>query len=92
MNKEEQVLRMTKIVSDFVGHVAKVLPDDVQEKITELANDERNPLAKIIYATMKENMKLAKELSRPSCQDTGVLQYWVKVGANYPCLVNWKVS
>ena len=57
MNKEEQVLRMTKIVSDFVGHVAKVLPDDVQEKITELANDERNPLAKTIYATMKENMK-----------------------------------
>ena len=86
MNKEEQVLRMTKIVSDFVGHVAKVLPDDVQEKITELANDERNPLAKTIYATMKENMKLAKELSRPSCQDTGVLQYWVKVGANYPLL------
>ena len=34
MNKEEQVLRMTKIVSDFVVHVAKGLPDDVQEKIT----------------------------------------------------------
>ena len=30
MNKEEQVLRMTNMVSDFVGHVSKVLPDDVK--------------------------------------------------------------
>lgn len=86
MNKEAQVERLTNVISQFVGHVAKVLPDDVQAKIRELAADEKNPLAKTIYETMKENMRLAKELSRPSCQDTGVLQYWVKVGSNYPLL------
>lgn len=86
MDKQEQVKQMTTIIADFVGHMAKVLPDDVQAKIKELAADEKNPLAKTIYETMKTNMKLAKELSRPSCQDTGVLQYWVKCGANYPLL------
>ena len=31
-------------------------------------------------------MDLAYELNRPSCQDTGVLQFWVKVGSNYPLI------
>ena len=30
--------------------------------------------------------KLAKELNRPSCQDTGVLQFWVKCGTNFPLI------
>ncbi len=55
-------------------------------KIKELAADEKNPLAKTIYETMHKNMDLAYELNRPSCQDTGVLQFWVKVGSNYPLI------
>ena len=86
MDKQQQVQEMTNTIASFVGYMAKVLPDDVANKIHELAQDEKNPLAKTIYETMKENMRLAKELSRPSCQDTGVLEYWVKVGSNYPLI------
>ena len=35
---------------------------------------------------MKKNQELAFDLNRPSCQDTGVLQFWVKVGSNYPLI------
>ena len=35
---------------------------------------------------MKKNQNLAKELNRPSCQDTGVLQFWVKCGTNFPLI------
>ena len=35
---------------------------------------------------MKRNQKLAKELNRPSCQDTGVLQFWVKCGVDFPLI------
>ncbi len=45
-------------------------------------------MAKSIYETMQHNMDLAAQLNRPSCQDTGVLQFWVKVGSNYPLLEN----
>ena len=62
------------------------IPDDVEAKIKELSADEKNPLAKTIYETMHKNMDLAYELNRPSCQDTGVLQFWVKVGSNYPLI------
>ena len=84
--KEQQVQEMTDKIANFISYMAKVLPDDVQEKIHELAQDEKNPLAKTIYETMKKNQELAYDLNRPSCQDTGVLQFWVKVGSNYPLI------
>ena len=84
--KEQQVQEMTNVIAKFIAYVAKKLPDDVEAKIKELAADEKNPLAKTIYETMHKNMDLAYELNRPSCQDTGVLQFWVKVGSNYPLI------
>lgn len=86
MMKEHEKERLTRIVADFVGYIGKKLPDDVEEKLEELAKDEKNPLAKTIYETMKINQDLAMELDRPSCQDTGVLQYWVRCGSNYPLM------
>lgn len=35
---------------------------------------------------MKLNQKLAKELNRPSCQDTGVMQFVVRCGTNFPLI------
>ncbi len=86
MEKERQMQEMTRVIADFVSYIARKLPDDVEAKLAELAADEKNPLAKTIYDTMKTNQDLAMDLKRPSCQDTGVLQYWVKCGANYPLI------
>ena len=72
--------------SNFVSHIAKVLPDDIIAKLDELGAQEDAPLSKVIYETMKRNQKLAKELNRPSCQDTGVLQFWVKCGVDFPLI------
>ena len=33
---------------------------------------------------MFRNQELAVKLNRPSCQDTGVLQFWVKCGTQFP--------
>lgn len=84
MNKQEQVEKMTTYMAHFVDHIGKVLPDDIIQKLDELAAEETKPLAKTIYETMKLNQKLAKELNRPSCQDTGVLQFWVKMRHEFP--------
>ena len=86
MSKEAQVKQMTDIMAKFVGYTAKVLPDDVAAKLKELAEKETVPIAKLLYETYAKNQKLAKELNRPSCQDTGVLQYFVKCGTNFPLI------
>lgn len=73
-------------MANFVSHIAKKLPDDVIAKLDELGKKEDSPLAKVIYETMARNQKLAAELNRPSCQDTGVLQFWVKCGTRFPLI------
>ena len=60
--------------------------DDVIEKLTELREKEDSPLSKVIYDTMFKNQELAVKLNRPSCQDTGVLQFWVKCGTKFPLI------
>ncbi|WP_019153160.1 L(+)-tartrate dehydratase subunit alpha [Robertmurraya massiliosenegalensis] len=86
MTKVQEKEKLTDIMSKFISLVSYKLPKDVENKLKELKEEETNPLAKIIYETMEENQKLAYELKRPSCQDTGVLQFFVKCGENFPLI------
>ncbi len=86
MNKEEMVKRLTDLVADFVTYTGKVLPDDVKVKLRELGEKEDGKLARVIYETMTKNQELALALDRPSCQDTGVIQFWVKCGTKFPLI------
>ena len=51
-----------------------------------LHKKETSQLADVIFTTMIENQRLAKELDRPSCRDTGVIQFLVECGANFPLI------
>ncbi|CUQ52375.1 MULTISPECIES: L(+)-tartrate dehydratase subunit alpha [Hungatella] len=86
MTQEVQVKRVQDIMAQFVGFTARKLPDDVVDKLKELRDKEDDPMAKTIYETMFRNQDLAVKLNRPSCQDTGVLQFWVKCGTNFPLI------
>ena len=86
MNKELAISSMTGTLAKFVAFVGKKLPDDVEAKLVELRGKETGALATTIYDTMFENQRLAMELNRPSCQDTGVIQFFVKCGSNFPLL------
>ena len=90
MSKEQQVTQLTDYMAKFIAHIAKKLPDDVIEKLTELREKEDSPLSKVIYDTMFKNQELAVKLNRPSCQDTGVLQFWVKCGTKFPLIEHRK--
>ena len=48
-------------------------------------------MAIVIYDTMFKNQELAVKLDRPSCQDTGVLQFWVKCGTAFPYIDDLEV-
>ena len=84
MTKENGVKVLTDMVADFVAHIGKKLPDDVVTKLEELGSQESAALPKVLYETMTKNQGLAVELNRPSCQDTGVLQFWLKCGTDFP--------
>lgn len=73
-------------MAHFVGYIGKKLPDDVIAKLDELGKKEDRPLPKVLYETMTRNQQLAVKLDRPSCQDTGVLQFWCKCGTGFPLI------
>ncbi|MFV0480376.1 MAG: fumarate hydratase [Campylobacteraceae bacterium] len=77
---------MAEKVGNFIAIISKTMPDDILKNLKELANDETKPLAKEIYSCMFKNLERAETLNRPSCQDTGVLQIYVRVGAKFPLL------
>ena len=86
MSKEQSIRSMTATMAKFVALVGKKLPDDVEAKLLELRQKETSALATTIYDTMFKNQQLALDLNRPCCQDTGVLQFWVKCGVNFPLM------
>lgn len=86
MTLREQVDKMTDIMTAFIGYTAVHLPDDVVSKLRELRDSEEDPAALSIYDMMFENMRLASELGRPSCQDTGLVQFRIDCGSRFPLL------
>ena len=77
---------MTEIMASFLGHTAIHLPDDVVKRLSELRASEKDPAALMIYDMMFENMRLAAELGRPSCQDTGLVQFRIECGSRFPLI------
>ncbi|GCF92137.1 L(+)-tartrate dehydratase subunit alpha [Enterococcus florum] len=82
--------KMRDILVEYIAVVGRRLPDDVTKKLDELSKIEVDPLQQLVYDTMKENQLLAEELKRPSCQDTGALQFFIKVGSKFPLLSELK--
>lgn len=86
MNREEQIQTLTDTLAKFTAYIGKRLPSDVKNKLEELRTLETNPLAKSVYDSMHANQNAADALDRPSCQDTGVIQYFIEVGARFQLL------
>lgn len=73
-------------MTSFIGYTAIHLPDDVTAKLNELRAAEDDPVAQSIYEMMSENLRMAEELNRPTCQDTGLVQFIVYCGSRFPLL------
>jgi len=56
------------------------LPGDVKEALARAYHEETDEIARVQLKAMLENVKLAEELHRPLCQDTGIPLFFVKLG------------
>jgi L(+)-tartrate dehydratase alpha subunit len=77
---------LTDTLAKFTAYIGKRLPTDVIQKQAELRKKETNPMAIEIFDVMAENQEAADKLDRPSCQDTGVIQYFIQAGSSFPLL------
>ncbi|MDR2654889.1 MAG: L(+)-tartrate dehydratase subunit alpha [Oscillospiraceae bacterium] len=73
-------------MAEFICRLSKRLSDDVLDRLKEMAEAERNPAGREIYASMFRNLEAAERLNRPVCQDTGLPMFFIKAGTRFPYL------
>lgn len=71
-----------KAVYDLCVEANTSLPESALDKIIEAHNNEKNEDAKEALMLILENAKLAYELKKPLCQDTGQVLIFIKLGEN----------
>nr|QNO52343.1 hypothetical protein CJELADDK_00022 [Methanosarcinales archaeon ANME-1 ERB6] len=74
-----------KLIKDVTINILKraetTLPDDVKQALNRAYEQETNKIARVQLKAMLDNVKLAEELQRPLCQDTGLPLFFVTLGS-----------
>jgi len=73
-------------IEKFIALAAVRLSDDVMARLEQMREKEDTPLQMAIYDSYFENLQMARNLNRPCCQDTGLLQFYIKAGTAFPYL------
>ncbi len=80
MIKEIDVKKITLAVRDLCIKANKVLPCDIEEKISFSQKNETNQMAKNILCDLKRNIAVARDKDLPLCQDTGMAVVFLEIG------------
>ncbi|MEM3607173.1 MAG: fumarate hydratase, partial [Candidatus Bathyarchaeia archaeon] len=75
--------RIEKMIVELIRKAEVNLPKDVFKALKNAYEEEDSKLAKAQLKLMIENVKLAEELKIPICQDTGVINFFVKIGREF---------
>ena len=78
--------KFISIIEKLIALSAVRLSDDVVSRLEEMRENEDSPIQKAIYDSYFENFKMAIEQNKPCCQDTGMLQFYIKAGTAFPYL------
>ena len=78
--REIDVSLVTKAVRDLCIEANFILPDSLCDVIKESTKTETDPLGREILCDLCENLKAAKEINVPICQDTGMAVVFLEIG------------
>ncbi len=73
---------MIKKIVELIREAQTKLPLEVERALRKAYDSEENEIARLQLKNMLENIKLARELSLPICQDTGIPYFFVELGKN----------
>lgn len=70
-----------KTVVEMLRKAETTLPRDVIRALKRCRALERTPIAKLQFDCMLKNLKLARKLGAPICQDTGTFTFFIQLGS-----------
>ena len=79
---------IAQIIEDTATSLLKIaatkLPTEVKEALLKSENETEEALGKSQLHAINENVRIAETESKPMCQDTGLISFFVKVGDKFP--------
>jgi len=78
----EQIIEDT--ATQLLRIAATVLPTEVIQELEKSNEKTKGELGKSQFKAILENVKIAKEQSKPICQDTGLVAFFVRIGDQFP--------
>lgn len=82
-----------KITETLIKSIRKAVTQPrplILKSLRENMNSENSEIAKSQLKLMLENLEYGKAQSIPICQDTGVLNFFVELGSEFPIISNFK--
>ncbi len=84
LSKLDRMLTEAKFRATIIKMLCRAetkLPKDVVRALNQGKIREQNPIAKLQFDCMLKNLKLARKLGVPICQDTGTLTFFIRLGS-----------
>ena len=82
------MVEIEKIVEDTDIELLRIavteLPVEYVEAMEKGLENTEGPVGKAQLSNILENISIARERSKPMCQDTGIVAFMVKVGDGFP--------
>ena len=78
--------KLKGILVDFIRVSVTELPLDVIEALKHAYEAEKAPFIKSVYEAYFKNLEVARAERIPLCQDTGLIEFFVKAGTKSPFL------
>lgn len=78
--REITTQEITEAVAKLCIQANKILPKNLEARITECAEQEESPVAKAVFDDLLTNLQVAKEDDFPICQDTGMAVVFMELG------------
>lgn len=82
--------KITEILIKSIKKAVTQPRPQIVESLNQSMNSEESKVAKSQLKLMLENLKYGKAQSIPICQDTGVLNFFVELGSEFPIISNFK--
>jgi fumarate hydratase subunit alpha len=79
---KENASTIENVAFQLIKQAIICLPQDVKEAIQKAHLEETSEIGKTQLKTIIDNFTAAEKTSRPICQDTGTLTFYVKAGAD----------
>ena len=80
-------MEFSRVVEDtaveLIRRAVIQLPKDIENALVKAVTDEESEAGKVQLKAILENVKLAREVGAPMCQDTGLLVFFLKVGDKF---------